>query len=309
MSQPEKSPPAFTGRRRNLSTPWSVKAGEVLSRLFITIGGVGTILAVGTILFVLVSAVLPLFQDAELKPAGAAPSPSSMAPAYFGVDEYRELCCAVFADGMIETWRLEDGARLERRSLFDGEKPTVTTTGLAEGRVGFGFADGSLRFAVISFRSRLVEPADAPEAIRKLAPGGGAAAGLDVYRRLADGQLRATKPEVVLEAPLKGASSSPAVLLDEALSPSKRAFLALRADGSLTLDVVREQTNMLTGETTRSLEGSRLPYEKPAGMADPVRLELSGLGDNGYLVWADGRCVRYDLRDPSAARIASRQNS
>ena len=304
MNQAEKSPPAFTGRRRNLTTPWSVKAGEVLSRLFITVGGVGTILAVGTILFVLVSAVLPLFQDSDLKAAGSSPSPTTTAPAYFGIDEYRELCCAVFADGTLETWRLEDGARLERRAMFDGAKPTVVTSGLAEGRVGFGFPDGSLRFAVISFRSRLVEPADVPDAIRNLPPGGGASAGVEVYRRLPDGQLRATKPEVVLEEPLKGASNSPAILLDEALSPSKRAFLALRADGSLTLDVVREQTNMLTGATTRTLEGSRLPYEKPPGMADPVQLELSGLGDNGYLVWADGRCVRYDLRDPSAARIA-----
>ena len=56
----------FTGRSRRRKThPW-VKAGDSLARAVITLGGIGTILAVLTVAVFLLAVALPLFRPARL---------------------------------------------------------------------------------------------------------------------------------------------------------------------------------------------------------------------------------------------------
>jgi phosphate transport system permease protein len=297
-------PAAFTGRRRNLKTPRSVRLAELVARVAVHAGGFGAIAAVLVVCGVLVAAVLPLFRGAEISAEGLAAAPAAEAPLHFAVDEYRALAVTVSRTGALDVFRLDDGARLESRALFEGPAPVSASTGLRDGRLGFGFADGSLRFCDVTFEAELADPATLPPALAALPKGGRGTDGASVVVHLGDDTWRRTKVKVALEEPLVGANRAAPVLFDEALSPSKRALLVHRADGSLTFNVVRERTNLVTGAVRRTLEESAIAYRAPAGAGAPFRMALAGLGDGAVLLWRDGRCLRYDLREPSSASVA-----
>jgi phosphate transport system permease protein len=80
----------FAGYRRRRKTRRSVRLGEVLSRLFITVGGIGTILAVAMVGIFLVWVAAPLFGGASVKEveqfAIKMPAAGVMRT---GVDEYQ----------------------------------------------------------------------------------------------------------------------------------------------------------------------------------------------------------------------------
>ena len=72
---------SFTGHpRRRLKTRWSVWLGEILSRLLITVGGIGTIVAVALVCVFLVWVVYPLFLGATARPAGNFLIPAEARP-------------------------------------------------------------------------------------------------------------------------------------------------------------------------------------------------------------------------------------
>src|SRR6267154_441047 len=89
---------SFTGTARKRQTSWSVAAGDRVAKAFITVGGVGTIVAVLLVLAYLVSVVLPLFLPPEsTKLAG-------MSAASFAIDGQEGTFG--FRDGTIRTGRI-----------------------------------------------------------------------------------------------------------------------------------------------------------------------------------------------------------
>ena len=62
---------SFTGRgRRQATRPW-VRAGDTLARLLITLGGIGTIVAVLLVGVFLLAVALPLFRPARARISGS----------------------------------------------------------------------------------------------------------------------------------------------------------------------------------------------------------------------------------------------
>ncbi len=57
---------SFTGRARRKKTHWSVRLSDRLSKSLITVGGIGTILAVSTVFFYLLYVTIPLFRPARI---------------------------------------------------------------------------------------------------------------------------------------------------------------------------------------------------------------------------------------------------
>lgn len=109
----------FTGRTRARRTSWRVHAADVVSRVLISIGGIGTIVAVSTVCVFLVWVVLPLFSLAEMGlTRGVAASWSGPARVLrIGVDEYQTMGWALLADGTVLSFRLDDGTELSRVKL------------------------------------------------------------------------------------------------------------------------------------------------------------------------------------------------
>src|SRR6187431_2092123 len=113
--------------RRRRETRASVRVAERVAKLLISIGGIGTILAVTLILFFLVWVVAPLFAGAKAtslvaetlpggteraKGTGFSPGP------HVAVDEHRLLGATLDTDGSLSLWRPDTGALLKRRKLF-----------------------------------------------------------------------------------------------------------------------------------------------------------------------------------------------
>ena len=99
------------------------------------------------------------------------------------------LAWTVDADGVVEVRRLDDGRVLDRHDLFEG-RATAWAFGIGDGRVAFGFGDGSIREASVSFGSALLGADAVPESFRSAGAGAIAVDDRAVLVRLGDGQVR-----------------------------------------------------------------------------------------------------------------------
>src|SRR5262249_30718413 len=122
--------------------------------------------------------------------------------------------------------------------------------------------------------------------------------------RTPQGQFRLLELAVELKEPAKPQKPSPVVLMDQSQTTTGGVICVLTADGKLRLNTLREQKNLLTGESTFKLGGVDLPYQEPGGRGPPKYLFLSAVGDQVYLFWEDGHLMRFDARDRSAPKVA-----
>ncbi|HEX5139060.1 MAG TPA: ABC transporter permease subunit [Planctomycetota bacterium] len=280
---------------------------ERLSRYLITAGGLGTIVAVSLVLVFLVWVVVPLFLPAkseERPPVAAAGSWAKAAPEAIGSDDHLLVGWAYHADGTVDSFRLDTGEALASRRVFDGPAPTAFSLSARDQEGLFGFADGTLRFAKVGVTGRSVSPDGLPEPIRQLAVGEHATHDGGVVAHAAEGQFRMTALDVKAEEPVAVDPPSRILLVDFSHHGDEARFAAVTEDGRLVLETAREQPNMLTGEITRTYSGGeiRLPQLKTG--PPPRYVKISGVGDSTYLIWADGRTVRVDTRDPTAPQVA-----
>lgn len=150
---------AISGWKRNLKTARSVKVAERVSRAFITVGGIGTIIAVATICFFLVYVVVPLFGGAEIEQgrgwsvAGGAEVSGAQGAGVLdlGVDEHQVLGWALLDDGRVVAYRVSDGLSLQDRPLFEsGGLPSVVDITLEGGYLAAGFADGRIQLGRVA---------------------------------------------------------------------------------------------------------------------------------------------------------------
>jgi phosphate transport system permease protein len=297
---------SFTGRARRRKTSRSVLFAERVARLFITIGGVGTIVAVTTICVFLVWVVVPLFRAGSMEAPRVHPlggTGISAPPKKLAVDEFGVMCWTADHEGNLVVRRLDDGSIVARKDLFDGEA-TASAFGIGDGRVAFGFADGTTRAGSVGLTADLVDPAAIPEALRGAA-GAGKTVTVEetVFVRLPDGQVRRHGVTASLGPPVAATSKSPVVLLDQSMMPAREMLCVLRGDGSLLIEELTRTTNLLTGEEAVEVAAASLPYE-PRGSGPPAFLRITERGDGVYLAWADGFVARYDCRDLAKPALA-----
>ena len=69
MTETTNPPPtkSFTGRGRRKQTPWTVRSADVIAKWVITVGGIGTIVAVSVVFLFLFAVVAPLFWSATIE--------------------------------------------------------------------------------------------------------------------------------------------------------------------------------------------------------------------------------------------------
>jgi phosphate transport system permease protein len=293
---------SYSGYARRRKTSRAVRVGEFVSRLLITLGGIGTIIAVGTVCVFLVWVVVPLFRGGTVSPVGNLPPPDRRdAPLLTGLDEYQLLRWAVFPDGVLEVSRLDNGRVLEARRLFPNAKLTCCSAPSRDAQVAFGFEDGTVRLGRITALTRFVDDNALPPALRDLPAGEVAELDQGLLIRTAEGQLRAQNIKVELDEPIKPAAPVAVRLIDLSVRPSGPVVSLLTVGGKLRTTSVSEREDLLTGEKVKELTGGELslPPRKDAG--PPRHLLVSGVGDNVFLVWEDGHLVRVstqDLEDP-----------
>ena len=158
---------AYTGRPRERKTRRSVRIAEAVARICITIGGLGTILAVVTVFGFLLFVVYPLFESPSVLHSDRVAGWQTETPIRIGLDEDQRLAWGLFKDGRVEVVELATGKVIAQKKVFEGPKLTAWSFDPGTDAAIFGFDDGSLRTGSIGIASRRLEAADVPDAAAK----------------------------------------------------------------------------------------------------------------------------------------------
>lgn len=305
----DHTPRKFTGLDRRRTTSWRVAAGDRIAKGLITVGGIGTIVAVLLVCVYLFSVVLPLFLPAKVErtstlPAALAGSDHAQEVLRIGADEFGLIGWGLLADGRLDVFRLDNGQRLKSLSPRESGLAGLKSVALAvDGQhVACGFADGKVRLGRIGFATRFVEPSGVPPEVRALKHGEVAEWDGGMVSRTPTGQFRRQKLVVELDDPLALASGQAIVLVDHVDSAGGSVVGCMSADGKLRVSSIEIKENMLTGERTPTLDTATLSLP-PDANGLPKFLRISGLGDYLYLAWPDGRLLRYEIRNLAHPRL------
>jgi len=103
---------SFTGQSRRRETRLSVKVSDKTARTLITVGGIGTIIAVTLIFAFLLWVVVPLFLGGELENERQMPLTTE--------EDFGPLVRAGIDEHQVLAWEWRAGGTLLVRSLVDG---------------------------------------------------------------------------------------------------------------------------------------------------------------------------------------------
>ncbi len=295
---------SFTGRaRRRATRPW-VRASDTLARLLITLGGIGTIVAVLLVGVFLLAVALPLFKQARARLDGVAAVPfAASGPAAVELDESAAVAVAVDlpgpgTDGGVMLLSVADGAVLARSSAAECRLDSATVVRIVPGGrlAAVGFADGSLRTGEIGVRSTFIDAAALPAGARELGRGGAVATADGVVTRADNG--RYARVAVVTElAEATRSLDKPVVDIDVTSASGGPLVAALDEAGRVRIESVTSRRNLLTDEVVTSAVGSTI---EPVAGFTPRFVRVSELGDQLFLFAADGAARRYVIRDVEA---------
>ena len=285
-------------RTRAHTTRWSVRAGDVVSRWLITVGGIGTIVAVSAVFLFLVTVTIPLFLpgDAEEVSSTALEDRHDARLLRLAVDEYRTMAWSLFADGRLELFRLDTGEPLRTTQYFASDSLTAWSTHRVDGEVAFGFADGSIRLGKIGFKASFVGADALSPAVRDMPIGATATWQEGIVQRVSETQYRSQRLEATLEAPLPDLAAAPIVLIDHVADDGSYIVASLDADGILSRRSVNVTENFMTGEFSYETDGGEVQTAF-GGAQRPDWLANAESGNSVLLVWEHGRAVNYDTRD------------
>jgi len=269
---------------------------EAVARVCISIGGIGTIVAVTAILLFLTWVVVPLFGSADQSLRSQAVLAAGERLFAVEIDEYRDVGFALARDGKVSAWRASDGRSIETTAPIGDGRLTGVSTRDPAGDMAFGFADGSVRLGSVGFRSTFSDAAGDVEFTKQLAGSETGIVGTSFVRRLPDGHFRSTRVEVALEAPIELGLSAAIVALDLSLKGSERTLVAMDELGNTVAARISKSENLMTGDVVVEIEKHPVVIRATErGMA--TRLLLAGGGNELFAIWDDGILQRHDLRD------------
>jgi len=288
----DPTPSAFTGRRRDRKPKRSVLVADKAAGALITVGGLGSILAVSMVGVFLIWVAAPLFFPPSVGEAELlAPTAPPGAPPV--IDEQHTLSWTWLGDGRVEVRSLLDGRVLKTLDAGLPQQPTAWSLGAGEGRLVLGYADGTVQTGRIDFRTEYPDADTVPAELHDLPPGGSAVLDDGVVQRTPEGQFRLLTVEMAMDEPV-ALAQAPIRLVDMNVRPSGPVFAALDSAGTLALRSVRERKNLLSGEITRTLRGGDLTVPQAH---DARWLLINGRGDNIFLARPDGLTLRVDASD------------
>ena len=310
---PADRPRPFTGRGRDRRTGRGVKIADTVAGWCITVGGVGTILAIFGVGVVLVAEVFPLFAPASLgtpapvTEAGAWQRPGSI----LRIEEFVRLGWSLAPDGTLTVFRADTGRVLRSGPVAESRAGDVPVTAVAAAfdseDVAVGFADGTVRFGTVGVRSRFLSPDEVTAELRDLEPGSAATFGprkdAAVVERTVGGPYRVLS----LDAQFDDA----AVPLTD--GPVERLTAAANRDGTVALGwgggeprmvSVRRRQNRLTGRLTVT-PGDPVTLPRPRDLpgGPPGFLRIGARAAEAFAAWPDGTLVRVDVGNPASATI------
>ena len=286
----------FTGRQRRGRTNPRVLFGDWLARLLITLGGLGTIVAVLLVGVFLLAVALPLFRAPMVAFGRTADMPQPAAGVMAaGLDETGGLVWFAGPE-RLEVVELRTGRTLLTKTPADSGLAGVTA--MRSLPVGLqavaGYADGTFRTGRLGLESAFTSAADVPQEARLLAAGETVAVKDNIFLRNANG----TTTRVTLVADFSGHTSTaldqPIVDVDVAMLSAGPCVAALDASGQIRVEKFSSRRNLLTDELLTTASGTTIAPTD----AVPNRhfLRVSGLGDQLFVFGKQGDFERYLIR-------------
>ncbi len=297
MNSKEDSLKTFTKKKFSRKTRWTVLLADHLSRWLITIGGIGTILVVSTVCIFLVWVVVPLFLPPSLETTGEYPLPWSKPShniLYLGMDEFRVLGWALFKDGNIVVFRLDNGELIQKLNPTQERTITASSFSVNEKNCVLGYDNGSVQIGKLGIATKFLEEEEVLDEFRDTPVGERKNYKNGVVVRIPSGQFRLHQFSPELKEPIQVAENQPIRLLSHSSQASGMMFCAMSDEGILTIDSLREQKNFLTGKISYHESKSLLPFTVPGSRSFPDDLKIGGLGDSVYVIWKDGHVMRFD---------------
>lgn len=251
---------SFTGRNRRRRTSRAVRIGDALARGLITVGGIGTIVAVCTVCLYLAWVVLPLFAPARVVSTKDLAWQVDSTVLHLTVDESQTLGWALDPSGQLQSFRLDRDESFPPRRLFDDGQLTAASFPTGSETISLGFADGTIRLAEIRFAQAVTAKTHDP---------------IDV------------DPD----------STAAIVQLDHVTRGSRTLYCALTADNKLRLISLSMRRDPRTDQDISTRREALLPLAGEMLAEEPTHVLLAGSGDNVYVIWASGRLLRFDTRN------------
>ncbi len=285
-----------------------VVLGDWLARLLITLGGLGTIVAVLLVGVFLLAVALPLFRAPVVAFGRAAdmPQPAVDVKAA-GLDETGGLAWFCGPE-RLEVVELRTGLTLLTKTPADSGLAGVTA--MRSLPVGLqavaGYADGTFRTGRLGLESAFTPAADVPREARSLAAGEAVAVKDDIFLRNANG----TTTRVTLVADFSGHASTaldqPIVDVDLAMLSAGPCVTALDASGRIRVEKLSSRRNLLTDELITTASGTTIAPTD--AVPDRRFLRVSGLGDQLFVFGKHGDFERYLIRTVSQPKALEQRD-
>ncbi|MBW6508453.1 MAG: ABC transporter permease subunit [Desulfuromonadales bacterium] len=296
----------ITGTQRRYTTKKSIKYMDVAATVLISLGGLGTIIAVAGVFIFLASVVVPLFAPAEMTPAqkiSTIEAKTKQAPLLI-VDEFQLSAWTLEdAGASARAFVLNDGETLLQTPVFAEETPQAWAYDSLSETLIAAFADGRIELKKIGFRTRfLLDEQVLPGFLQEMEVGSALPWDEGIVQRTPIGQLRQLKLELESEALV--ATEHEGIRLISMINTNSGPVLTyLTQDGVLRIQRMVSRRNLLTGQVTTTVTGGSLQLDLDRrGL--PQWLELSGRGDTAFLAWSDGHLLRIDSRNFNALAVA-----
>lgn len=312
VSDAEDKEPRKPGRIRDLRARQSVRIIDKLATNVITVGGLFVILAVLGIMAFLVAVALPLFAGETITGSSvfrvAAPKSALLS---VEVDDYNTIAVLVSKDGVLTPVHASTGKTLRPLKLdFGGTPASAFGRTLKGGNVAFGFPDGTVRFGKVNFRTQVLPAERVPKGLTRIDERD-FTDGKVVYSKIPGEQMRKIWVEAEVREPQEVApQGTPIVKLDYKVGGTPErpsiSFATVDAAGVARLSLTQTRVNLLTGQTTSSVESVVLPDLPPGTRI--VDILLTEKADKVYIGVENGFLLRYDTRNFDAITLVEKRD-
>ena len=305
---------SYAGRQREKQTHWSVVAGDRLAHALITVGGIGTIVAVSLVFVFLAWVAFPLFfppatlsTDTEYEHAMLGEQQQLLGLA---VDEYKTMGWALYDDGKLIVFRISNGDTIEEQQLTSGKRITAASFSIGGQDVVLGFDDGTIQLGTIGFETKFLSKQETPGTLSDLAVGGEAVLERGIVQRTPQLQFRLQQVAAQLKPPVALAAAAIQILDHVPFDLNAASFgareytcAAYTADEELLYCRITEEENQFTGQSSLEVEKKPIEVTHQDGIA-ASHLLVSGRGDNVFLAFPSGKLLRFDTRKLQAIGLA-----
>lgn len=274
----------------------------------ITIGGILVIIAVLGILIYLVKETLPLFQAGEITSSSEyqqeLPEGGIISA---GMDEYKTISYLILDDGSLYLFHTRTGTLIEqyKMDLVSSAIKSFSAT-IDRQHFAFGFEDGTVQLAEITFPYEILTSDQVPENIITL-DDVDSRAGNVIYTKIPDGQFRKISLNLSVDQPIKVSESDESIIaIDYRVSGEAerktKAFVTVDKSGKAKLNRIKTKFNLLTGQKKQTIQNSELPTLENKSRIHSVL--MTDRADMVLIVTEDGRAYRYETSDFAAPILA-----